>query len=52
MNKKEEIEKQIFIIQMQDRLSSEDYDLLNELNNKLLQNRVEELENERRINCR
>ena len=51
MNKKEEIEKQIFIIQMQDRLSSEDYDLLNELNNKLLQNRVEELENERRINC-
>ena len=51
MNEKEEMEKQIFIIQMQDRLSSEDYDLLNELNNKLLQNRAEELENERRINC-
>lgn len=52
MNEVEELEKRIFYIQMQDRLSSEDYDLLNELNNKLLQNRAEELENERRINCR
>ena len=35
MSEIEKIEKQIFIIQMQDRLSSEDYDLLNELRNKL-----------------
>lgn len=35
MNEVEKIEKQIFIIQMQDRLSSDDYDYLNELENKL-----------------
>lgn len=35
MNEVEELEKRIFFIQMQDRLSSDDYDLLNELRNKL-----------------
>lgn len=35
MNEIEELEKRIFFIQMQDRLSSDDYDLLNELRNKL-----------------
>lgn len=40
MNEVEELEKRIFFIQMQDRLSSDDYDLLNELRNKLKEIRV------------
>lgn len=35
MNEVEELEKRIFFIQMQDRLASDDYELLDELNAKL-----------------
>ena len=35
MNEVEELEKRIYFIQMQDRLSSDDYELLDELNAKL-----------------